>query len=198
MPLATILPRISSRYKNSDRICSRGIKERCIIRSLARIPDQTRNSVARDMARELGLPFSNSYGYVFKELEGCLIPNRIVQESGLKKTGMGPRALQESGIPSFRLTGAGMIVAASLEELELGKRIEMVEKCLASRAVANPGEFPFYESVLARFRSDPRAKLQLIGIGVMGFIDGKIAHPIIPLLEEGGGGRKAKSAGIGF
>lgn len=183
-PLAITAPRINSRYKNSDRICSRGIKERCIIKSLARNPGQTRNSVARDMARELGLPFSNSYGYVFKELEGCLIPNGIVQESGRKKTRMGPRALQESGIPSFRLTDAGMIVAASLDELELGKRVEMVEKCLTSRAIANPGEFPFYESVLARFRSDPKVKLQLIETGVSEFIDGRIAHPIIPLLEE--------------
>ncbi len=178
------MPRINSRYKNSNRICSRGIKERCIIRSLARVPDQTRNSVAKDMARELGLPFSNSYGYVFKELEECLVPNGIVQESGRKKTKMGPRALQESGIPSFRLTDAGMLVAASLDELELEKRVEMVEKCLASKATANPGEFPFYESVLAWFRSDPKVTLQLIETGVSEFIEGRIAHPIIPLLEE--------------
>lgn len=168
------------------------MKERCIIKSLARNPGQTRNSVARDMARELGLPFSNSYGYVFKELEGCLVPNGIVQESGRKKTGMGPRALQESGIPSFRLTDAGMIVAASLGELEFGKRVEMVERCLTSRAIANPGEFPFYESVLTRFRSDPKVKLQLIETGVSEFIEGRIAHPIIPLLEEG---REQQQAG---
>ncbi|AIF85374.1 hypothetical protein NTE_03345 [Candidatus Nitrososphaera evergladensis SR1] len=178
------MPRINSRYKNSDRICSRGIKERCIIKSLARNPGQTRNSVAKDMARELGLPFSNAYGYVFKELEGCLVPNGIIQEAGRKKTKMGPRALQESGIPSFRLTEAGMIVAASLGELELQKRMEMVEKCLTSRAVANSSEFPFYESVLARFRSNPKAKLQLVETGVAEFIEGKISHPIIPLLEE--------------
>ena len=137
------------------------------------------------MARELGLPFSNSYGYVFKELEGCLVPNGLVQESGRKKTKMGPRVLQESGIPSFSLTDAGMIVAASLDELELEKRVEMVEKCLTSRAISDPSGFPFYESVLARFRGNPKAKLQLIETGVSEFIEGKIAHPIIPLLEEG-------------
>ncbi|HVX02999.1 MAG TPA: hypothetical protein VHA09_07565 [Nitrososphaera sp.] len=185
MQATLAVPRINSRYKNSDRICSRGIKERCIIKSLAQNPGQTRNSVAKDMARELGLPISNSYGYVFKELEGCLIPNGIVQESGYKKTRMGPRVLQESGIPSFRLSDAGMIVAASLDELGLEKRIEMVERCLASRAIANPGEFPFYEYVLAQFRSDPKVKLQLIKTGVSEFIEGRVAHPIIPLLEEG-------------
>jgi hypothetical protein len=178
------IPRINSRYKD-NRICSRGIKERCIIKSLAKSPGQTRNSVARDVARELGLPFSNSYGYVFKELEGCLVPNGLVQESGRKKTKMGPRVLQESGIPSFSLTDAGMIVAASLDELELEKRVEMVEKCLTSRATSDPSGFPFYESVLARFRGNPKAKLQLIETGVSEFIEGKIAHPIIPLLEEG-------------
>jgi hypothetical protein len=184
-PLAISALHINLRYKNNNRICSRGIKERCIIKSLALNPSQTRNSIAKDMAHELGIPFSNSYSYVFKELEGCLVPNGIVQESGRRMTRKGPRVLQESGIPSFRLTDVGMLVAASLEELELDKRIEMVEKCLTSRAISNPGEFPFYEFVLARFRSDPKFKLQLIETGVSEFIGRKIAHPIMPLLEEG-------------
>jgi hypothetical protein len=184
-PLAISALHINVKYKNSNTICSRGIKERCIIRSLARNPSQTRNSIAKYMAQELGIPFSNSYSYVFKELEGCLVPNGIVQESGRTMTRKGPRILQEVGIPSFCLTEVGMIVAASLNELEFDKRIEMVERCLASRAIADPGGFPFYEFVLARFRSDPAFKLQLVETGASEFIEGKIAHPIMPLLEEG-------------
>jgi hypothetical protein len=127
---------------------------------------------------------SNSYSYVFKELEKCLIPNGIVEESGYKKTGMGPRALQESGIPSFRLTGTGMLVAASIEEMGFEKRVEMVEKYLISKATSNPSQFPIYEFMLAQFHGDPKAKLQLIESGVSRFIEGKIEHPIIPMLEE--------------
>jgi hypothetical protein len=77
-----------------------------------------------------------------------------------------------------------MIIAASLDELEIEKRIEMVEKCLTSRAVADPKGFPFYEAVLGRFRSNPKVKLQLLKTGVSEFIDGSIAHPIIPFLKE--------------
>ncbi len=175
--------RIIARYKN-NKICSRGIKQRYIIRSLALTSDQTRNSIAKELARELDLPHSSSYGYVFKELERCLIPNRIVEESGYKKTGMGPRPLQESGIPYFRLTGTGMLVAASIEEIGFGRRAEMVEKYLISEATSNPSQFPLYEFMLAQFRGDPKARLQLIEIGVSGFIEGKIEHPIIPMCEE--------------
>ncbi|MGI0019166.1 MAG: hypothetical protein ACREAY_01705 [Nitrososphaera sp.] len=175
--------RINARYRN-NRVCSRGIKQRCMIRFLALAPGQTRNSIAKKLVLELGMRPSNSYSYVFKELEKCLIPSGIVEESGYKKTGMGPRALQESGIPTFRLTHVGMLVATSIEELGFEKRIEIVERYLISKATSNPSQFPLYEFMLAQFHGDPKTKLQLIESGVFGFIEGKIEHPIIPMLEE--------------
>ena len=174
---------INARYRN-NRVCSRGIKQRCIIRFLALAPDQTRNSIAKELVRDLGMRPSNSYSHVFKELEKCLIPNGIVEESGHKKTSMGPKALQESGIPAFRLTDVGMLVATSIEELGFEKRVEIVERYLISKATSNPGQFPLYEFMLAQFHGDPKTKLRLIESGVSGFIEGKIEHPIIPMLEE--------------
>jgi hypothetical protein len=91
---------INERYRKGE-LSTRAIKQRLIIKTLAMAPDQTRNAIARQLVRELGLSASNAYHCVFKELGECLIPGSIVEQATYVKTGMGPRILQKTVFQLF-------------------------------------------------------------------------------------------------
>jgi hypothetical protein len=173
---------INERYRKGE-LSTRAIKQRLIIKVLAMAPDQTRNAIARQLVRELGLSASSAYHYVFKELGECLIPGGIVEQAAYVRTGMGPRILQKTGIPAFRLSEIGTIIAASLDEIEFSKRSRIVENYLISKATSDSRSFAVYEEALSRFRKNPQFGFEMLKQGVSEFLQGKLDQPIALLLK---------------
>lgn len=175
-------------YKSKRAICSKGVKQRLIIKLLASQksyyypsskPDITRGVLAKYLSDKLGISAVNAYHYVFKELDECLVPNGFVEEHGAVATGKGPGLLQKTGIPCYRLTLLGMLVASTLEdEFDLQKRIELVRHYLKSKKVLDTNEFSSIEELLLRLQRYPQKTLELIRYSVMEYINGKTRNPL--------------------
>jgi len=159
---------------------SRGVKQRLIIRFLAsvQVADITRGVLARHLASELGISRPNAYHYAYKELEVCLIPNGIVEETGIIMPARGPGQLQDAGIPCYRLTELGMLVASSLEELGIEKQKELLHRYLVLCKVSNAAEFSVNERFLSMLRNHPESAVELASYCVRDFIHGRSTCPL--------------------
>jgi hypothetical protein len=171
-------------YKNKRSICSKGIKQRLIIKLLASQSypsksDVTRGVIAKYLSDKLGISKVNAYNYVFKELDRCLLPKALVEECGAIVTGKGPGLLQKTGIPCYCLTPLGMLVASTLEdEFDLWKRMELAEHYLRSQNVLSTSHFSSTEELMLRLQRYPQPTLELIMYSVMEFINGKTRNPL--------------------
>jgi hypothetical protein len=96
---------------------------------------------------------------------------------------MGPRILQKTGIPAFRLSEIGTIIAASLDEIEFSKRSRIVENYLISKATSDSRSFAVYEEALSRFQKNPQFGFEMLKQGVSEFLQGKLDQPIALLLK---------------
>ncbi len=74
--------------------------------------------MAQNIAEKNGILWKNIYSGVFRDLDEILIPLDIVIEAGRWPLKRGPKALQEKGIPFYKLTKNGFLVALSIDELE--------------------------------------------------------------------------------
>lgn len=83
----------------------------------------TRTAMAQNIAEKNGLLWKNIYSGVFRDLDEILIPLDIVIEAGRLPLKRGPKALQEKGIPFYKLTKNGFLVALSIAELENKKMV---------------------------------------------------------------------------
>ena len=83
----------------------------------------TRTAIAQNIAEKNGLLWKNIYSGVFRDMDEILIPLDIVIESGRLPLKRGPKALQEKGIPFYKLTKSGLLVALSIDELENKKLV---------------------------------------------------------------------------
>jgi hypothetical protein len=54
----------------------------------------------------------------YKELNDNLVPSGIVEVDGFLPATRGPRVFQMNGVPCFRLSLLGTVVAASLDEID--------------------------------------------------------------------------------
>ena len=96
-------------------------RQRAIIIALATQPnpiDKTRTSISQKIAEKSGIAWKNLYSGVFRDLDEILIPLKLVEEDGRLPLKRGPKALQEKGIPYYRLTQSGILVALSIKEIE--------------------------------------------------------------------------------
>jgi len=57
-------------------------------------------------------------------LDEILIPLKLVEEEGRLPLRRGPKALQEKGIPYYKLTQSGVLVALSIKEIQ-SKRLKI-------------------------------------------------------------------------
>ena len=136
-------------HRRDSTLRSRGIKQRIVVKLLAslQVADVTRGVLAKRLAAELGIPRANAYQYAYKELEECLIPNGIVEETGTTiLPTRGPGQLQNAGIPCYSLTGLGMLVASTLEELGIEKQKELLKRYLACSKVSSARRLTFSPS----------------------------------------------------
>ncbi len=110
----------------NEELTGEAIRQRNIISHLA-IEDNpslmTRTAIAQNIARKNNLLWKNIYSGIFRDLDEVLIPLEIVVESGRLPIKRGPKALQEKGIPSYKLTTKGLLVALSITELKNKKQI---------------------------------------------------------------------------
>jgi hypothetical protein len=96
-------------------------RQRAIIIALATQEsptEKTRTSISQKIADKNGLIWKNLYSGVFRDLDEILIPLKLVEEEGRLPLRRGPKVLQEKGIPYYRLTQIGVLVALSIKEIK--------------------------------------------------------------------------------
>lgn len=104
----------------STELTGEANRQRAIIVTLATMPnpaDRTRTALSQKIAQENGIIWKNIYSGIFRDLDEILIPLEIVEEDGRLPLKRGPKALQEKGIPYYRLSKKGMLVALALDEI---------------------------------------------------------------------------------
>jgi len=88
---------------------------------------KTRTAIAHKLAEKNGTVWQNIYSGIFRDLDEILLPLGVVEEAGRLPLKRGPKALQEQGVPYYQLTDGGILVAASLDEMEK-ERAKMMTK----------------------------------------------------------------------
>ena len=115
---------------------------------------RTRTSIAHAIAKKHGILWQNIYSGIFRDLDEVLIPSGVVKEGGRLPLRRGPKALQIEGIPFYKLTDTGMLVASSIEELR-GGRMKILESCFTSMEVEDQDEKTMREGILLLSRIAP-------------------------------------------
>jgi hypothetical protein len=117
-------------FKTKSKVLTgEAIRQRGIVMHLAleTIPTRkTRTAIAHKLAERNGTTWQNIYSGIFRDLDEILLPLKIVEEAGRLPIKRGPKALQEEGVPYYQLTEGGLLVAASLEEME-NERTKIIE-----------------------------------------------------------------------
>ncbi len=85
--------------------------------------ERTRTSISQKIGAENNIIWKNIYSGIFRDLDEILIPLGLVEEAGKLPLKRGPKALQERGIPFYRLTREGFIVAVSIKEIPNRKKL---------------------------------------------------------------------------
>ncbi len=125
----------------SDELTGEASRQRSIIAHLAtatKSAARTRTGISQRIAEEHGIVWKNIYSGVFRDLDEILIPLGLVQEAGRLPLKRGPKALQEKGVPFYKLTLEGMLIALSLNEI-VGR--EAILKEFFSKAKIEEKEF---------------------------------------------------------
>ncbi len=78
---------------------------------------RTRTAIAHRLAEQNNTTWQNIYSGIFRDLDEILLPLGIVKEGGRLPIKRGPKALQDQGVPYYQLTDSGLLVAASLAEI---------------------------------------------------------------------------------
>ena len=147
-------------------------RQRSIIVHLARENNSalmTRTAMAQNIAEKNGLLWKNIYSGVFRDLDEILIPLGIVIEDGRLPLKRGPKALQEKGIPFYKLTKSGLLVALSIDELENKKLV--LDKFLSNPEI---NEKEFVDVIKMLVKVSPKFTQSIFEIYVNAYCDGKL------------------------
>lgn len=113
-------------FKTKNELTGEALRQRAIIARLATESSpslRTRTAISQKIAEENGIAWKNIYSGIFHDLDEVLLPLGIAEEAGRLPLKRGPKALQEVGIPHYRLTQSGLLVALSLKEIISKKQI---------------------------------------------------------------------------
>jgi len=129
----------------------------------------TRTAIAQSIAEKNGLVWKNIYSGVFRDMDEILIPLDIVVEAGRLPLKRGPKALQEKGIPFYKLTKSGFLVALSIGELEN-------KKLVLDNFLSNPeiNEKEFVDVIKMLVKVSPKFTHLIFEIYVNAYCDGKL------------------------
>ena len=150
------------------------IRQRNIIVHLAQANNSvsmTRTAIAQNIAEKNGLLWKNIYSGVFRDMDEILIPLDIVVEAGRLPLKRGPKALQEKGIPFYKLTKSGFLVALSIDELEN-------KKSVLDNFLLNPeiNEKEFVDAIKILVKVSPKLTYAIFEIYVNAYCDGKLKN----------------------
>lgn len=135
-----------------------------------------------------GAPWKNMYSGVFNDIGGSLVPQGLVEEEGRLPYGRGPKAVQEAGIPYYRLTRLGRLACLALDEVP-GKAALL--DGLAADSGGAEGRMLRAAAVIARFA--PEFVSLLFGEQAESYSRGS-ANSLLPAAGGGGGGLAAAAA----
>jgi len=162
----------------SKELTGEAIRQRGIVMHLAleNIPTKkTRTAIAHKLAERNGTTWQNIYSGIFRDLDEILLPLKIVEEAGRLPIKRGPKALQEEGVPYYQLTEGGLLVAASLEEMEK-ERVKIIEHFFEKNS--NSKDKDFKKSILILLNVAPIFISSILRKYVEAYSIGKIAHLI--------------------
>lgn len=161
-----------------EELTGEAIRQRSIIANLAtetRHMMNTRTSLAHKVAEKNNTVWQNVYSGIFRDLDEILIPLGIVEEAGRLPLKRGPKALQENGVPYYKLTESGMLVAVSLDELK-DERIKILKKFFENYVMK---EEKFKEVILTLLNIAPSFVFALLKKYIESHVNGEI-DKIIP------------------
>ena len=150
------------------------IRQRNIIVHLAQANSSvsmTRTAIAQNIAEKNGLLWKNIYSGVFRDMDEILIPLDIVVEAGRLPLKRGPKALQEKGVPFYKLTKSGFLVALSIDELK-NKRLVLDNFLLNS----DIKEKEFVDAIKMLIKLSPKLTYSIFEIYVNAYCDGKLKN----------------------
>lgn len=165
----------------NQQLTGEAIRQRSIIIILATQEnpiEKTRTSISKNIANENKIIWKNLYSGVFRDLDEILIPLGLVIEEGRLPLKRGPKALQEKGIPYYKLTKSGLLVSLSLKEIK-DKR-SLIERFFSN---ANLDEKEFQEIIQKLGEIAPRFIYSLFEKYVESYCNGKLEN-LIPLNFE--------------
>ena len=140
-----------------------------ILGSSANPAEKTRTGISQRIAKKQGIAWKNIYSGIFRDLDEILLPMEIAEEDGRLPLKRGPKALQEIGIPYYRLTKKGILVALSIKNI---KNRENLFKEFFSKSEPNEKEF---EKILSSLlKTSPIFTYSIFQKYVKAFCDNKI------------------------
>ena len=151
-------------------------RQRYIISHLASEGDsiaRTRTAIAQHIAEKNGIIWKNIYSGVFRDLDEVLIPLNIVIEDGRLPLTRGPKALQESGVPFYKLTIKGLLVALGLVELK--DKDGVLQQFLSKSEIK---ENHFKESIKILAKISPSFAYSIFEKYIRAYCDGKVKDVI--------------------
>ena len=156
-----------------EELTGEALRQRSIIANLAtetRHMMNTRTSLAHKVAEKNNTVWQNVYSGIFRDLDEILLPLGIVEEAGRLPLRRGPKALQEHGVPYYKLTESGMLVAVSLDKLK-DERIMILKKFFDNYDIK---EEKFKEMILILLNITPNFVFALLKKYIEAYADGKI------------------------
>ena len=165
----------------NQQLTGEAVRQRSIIIILATQEnpiDKTRTSISKKIANENKIIWKNLYSGVFRDLDEILIPLGLVVEEGRLPLKRGPKALQEKGVPYYKLTKSGLLVSLSLKEIK--DKQSLIEQFFSN---ANLDEKEFQEIIQKLGEIAPRFTYSLFEKYVRSYCNGKLKN-LTPLNFE--------------
>ena len=170
-------PRLSvfQTFKTKEReFTGEAMRQRGIVMHLAMetLPTRkTRTAIAHKLAEKNDTTWQNIYSGIFRDLDEILLPLGIVAEAGRLPIKRGPKALQEQGVPYYQLTEGGLLVAASLSEMD-GERVRIMTAFFENNS--NSKDKDLKKTVLTLLNVAPNFVSSLLRKYVESYSEGKI------------------------
>jgi len=157
-----------------EQLTGEAIRQRHIISHLARENSSTlmtRTAIAQNIAKKNNLLWKNIYSGVFRDLDEILIPLNIVSEAGRLPLKRGPKALQEKGVPYYKLTPKGLLVVLSIDDFD--QRDSVLDEFLSKAEIK---EKEFVDAVRTLVKISPKFTYSMFEIYVRAFCEGKLKN----------------------
>ena len=160
---------------NPYKITGEAVRQRAIISHLAKAINsaaKTRTAISQTIAEDNNILWKNIYSGVFRDLDEILVPLGIVEEEGRLPLKRGPKVLQENGMPYYRLTKKGLLVALSISDT--GDRDLMMNEFFAGEYY-DTEEVPIQEMITKLQKTAPKFTFSLFEKYTKAYCDGKIS-----------------------